>query len=114
MQPISDAATTAPTTPLSQVLPLLDTDEFHPLPLLVAEDGRLLGLIEPRDVGPLLDVQDVLGMQSPALPLAENGMTPTSHVMQGKQQGTLSWVDSNDTALPTLIVRSQRRQCRML
>ncbi len=63
MQPLAEIETITPDTSLAGVLPVLDTDEFNPLPLMVVHENRLMGLIDPRDVVPLLDVQDVMGMQ---------------------------------------------------
>lgn len=52
------------------MLGLVDPDVFNALPLLVTDGDRLVGLIEPRELYPLLDVQDVLGMSPPPLPAA--------------------------------------------
>jgi CBS domain-containing protein len=77
MQPISAIATIAPDTPLADVLPRVDLDPFHPVPLLVAADGQLAGLIDAREIEPLLDVQEVFGMPTgPAAPVA--AVSPTA------------------------------------
>ncbi len=82
MQPITDITTIQPTTPLSQVLPHVDTDLFHPAPLLVVEDGRLLGLIDSREIEPLLDVQDVFGIP----PSTRTDPLPTSSAQGDRTQ----------------------------
>lgn len=68
MQPISALTTFTPETPLAEVLTHIDPDDFNPQSLLVTDAGRFVGVIEPRELTVLLDVQDVLGMGTPAAP----------------------------------------------
>lgn len=70
MIPIAELPTVAPDTPLATVLSLIDPDVFNALPLLVTDGDRLVGLVEPRELSPLLDVQDVLGLSAPPMPSA--------------------------------------------
>jgi CBS domain-containing protein len=88
MQSIDPIATVSPTTPLSHILPRLDIDDLDPSPLFVVEEGRLLGLINPRDIEPLLDVQDVLGMRHPAASPSEQNVLPTNRFAPKKQHTT--------------------------
>lgn len=85
MIPVDKLSTVTPDTPLAVVLGLVDPDVFHALPLLVIDGDRLVGLIEPRELHPLLDVQDVLGMSSPSLPSPAVTPVPTAASTQTKQ-----------------------------
>lgn len=64
MIPLVELPTLAPDTPLSAVLARLDLDPeaSDAVPLLVLEEGRLIGVIEPRELIPLLDVQEEFGL----------------------------------------------------
>ena len=68
MIPLAELPTITPDTPLTVILGLVDPDIFNALPLLVTDGDRLIGLIEPRELHPLLAVQDVLGMTPPPMP----------------------------------------------
>lgn len=70
MIPLAELVTVSPDTPLAHVLGLIDPDVFNALPLLVTDADRLVGLVEPRELSPLLDVQDVLGLSPPPMPAA--------------------------------------------
>jgi Zn-dependent protease len=62
MLPAARLPLITPSTSLAQVLPLLDADALDPQPLLVVDEGRLIGLIEQHEVLPLLEVQEALGL----------------------------------------------------
>lgn len=68
MRPLSALTTFTSQTPLADVLPHIDADDLNPLSLLVIDVGQLAGVIEPRELTPLLDVQDVLGLSIPPAP----------------------------------------------
>ena len=68
MQMRRDIEVLSAVEPVVHILPRLDTLDFNPLPFLVVEDDQLLGIVEPRDVEPLLELHDVLGM-SHAMPV---------------------------------------------
>lgn len=73
---VGEVAAVTPDTPLATVLVLVDPDVFNALPLLVTTGDHLVGPIDPRELHPLMDVQDVLGMTPPHLPSPV--MTPAS------------------------------------
>jgi predicted transcriptional regulator len=62
MLPATPLPLISPSTPLAQVLPLLDVDALDPQPLLIVDDGQLVGVIEQHEVLPLLEVQEALGL----------------------------------------------------
>lgn len=61
---LAEIPTLSPDTPLSALLARLDlnSETSDAAPLLVLEEGRLVGMIEPRELMPLLDVQEVFGL----------------------------------------------------
>lgn len=72
MRPLSGLLTFTLETPLADVLSHIDADDLNPLSLLVIDAGQLAGMIEPRELTPLLDVQDVLGLSIPPAPASRH------------------------------------------
>lgn len=87
MQPRNQLDVITPSEPLTHMLPRLDLNDFDTTPLLVVENDQLVGLVDPRDVEPLLDLHDELGM-SHAMPVNAAGSDePRSNVVQAEANG---------------------------
>ncbi|MEP7190963.1 MAG: hypothetical protein ABI901_17375, partial [Roseiflexaceae bacterium] len=64
MLPAADLSAIAPSIPVSMLIPRLlnGLREDRHMPLLVVQDGRLLGVIDSEDMLTLLEIEDEFGL----------------------------------------------------
>lgn len=83
MTPAAELLTFAPRTSLAAILPLIDRNADDALPLLVVDNARLLGVLDPRDLAPMMEVQDTFAMHTLAAPSAAHDQ-PGRSLLRGR------------------------------
>jgi Zn-dependent protease/CBS domain-containing protein len=64
MIPVAELPLYTPDDPLVRVVATIDDNVYDALPLMVVDNGQFVGMIEPRELEPLLAVYDVHGLSS--------------------------------------------------